>query len=56
MTLGVCVKGLNAVYFKLPYDLWHEFLPQLLMLVSLIGFMNVLIITKWMTDWSGKES
>jgi hypothetical protein len=26
------------------------------MLVSLIGFMNVLIITKWMTDWSGKES
>lgn len=56
MTLGVICKGLNAVYFKLPYDLWHEFLPQLLMLLSLIGFMNVLIITKWMTDWSGNES
>ena len=56
MTLGVFGKGLNAVYFKLPYDLWHEFLPQLLMLVSLIGFMNALIITKWMTDWSGNES
>ena len=56
MTLGVCTKGLNAVYFKLPYDLWHEFLPQLLMLLSLIGFMNALIITKWVTDWSGNES
>lgn len=26
------------------------------MLLALIGFMNALIITKWLTDWSGNES
>jgi V-type H+-transporting ATPase subunit a len=27
MTLGIVLKGLNAVHFKKPYDLIHEVVP-----------------------------
>jgi V-type H+-transporting ATPase subunit a len=33
----------------------NEFLPQILLLLSLFGYMDVMIVTKWFTDYSGKE-
>ena len=56
MTLGILLKGLNSVYFRRSLDLWHEFVPQLLLLLCLFGFMDLLIVRKWLTDWSGNES
>jgi V-type H+-transporting ATPase subunit a len=55
MVLGVVLKGLNAIHFKKPIDLFHEVLPQLLMLVCLCGFMDFLIFKKWFTDYTGIE-
>lgn len=52
MSLGVCMKGLNSLYFKRYVDFFFEFIPQLLMLLALFGFMDLLIITKWLTDFS----
>lgn len=52
MTLGVIQKGLNAIYFKKPIDFFHEFLPQVIFITTFFGYMNFMIIVKWVTDWS----
>ena len=52
MTLGVILKGLNALYYNKMIDFWYEFLPQLIFMVGFFGYMNVMIIIKWLTDWS----
>ena len=53
MTLGIFMKSFNAIYFGRLVDLFFEFLPQLFLLMCLFGFMDLLIIVKWLTDWSG---
>jgi V-type H+-transporting ATPase subunit a len=53
MTLGIFLKGLNGQHFGKPFDVYHEVLPQLLLLLALFGFMDLLIIQKWLTDWTG---
>mmetsp|Transcript_61585 Transcript_61585/g.84777 ORF Transcript_61585/g.84777 Transcript_61585/m.84777 type:complete len:237 (-) Transcript_61585:871-1581(-) len=56
MTLGVFVKGANAVFFKSKIDFMFEFLPQLILLLALFGYMDLMIIVKWLTDFSGREN
>jgi vacuolar-type H+-ATPase subunit I/STV1 len=51
MTLGVLVKATNSLYFKRKVEFWFEFLPQLLFLVMVFGYMDFLIIFKWLKDW-----
>lgn len=46
------MKGLNNIYFKKPVDFFFEFLPQIVMLLSLFGFMDFLIFVKWNTDYN----
>ena len=55
MTLGVIMKGMNAVHHRSTIDFVFEFLPQLVFLLSLFGLMDIMIILKWLTDWSGRE-
>jgi V-type H+-transporting ATPase subunit a len=56
MSIGVCLKGANSLYFKRWMDFFFEFIPQILVLLCLFGYMDYLIIAKWLTDWSGRES
>jgi V-type H+-transporting ATPase subunit a len=56
MTLGVLLKGSNALYFRHWIDFLFEFVPQLLILLAMFGFMDYLIIQKWLTDWQGRET
>ena len=51
MSMGTFMKGFNAIYFKRPLDFIFEFIPQILMILALFGFMDVLIILKWLTNW-----
>jgi V-type H+-transporting ATPase subunit a len=44
MTLGLVLKGLNAIHFGRMYDFYHEFLPQIIMLTSMFGYMDFMII------------
>jgi V-type H+-transporting ATPase subunit a len=53
MSLGILMKAFNAVYFKRGLDFWFEFLPQLILLWVLFGWMDLLIIIKWLTPWQG---
>ncbi len=55
MSLGVFMKGVNAIHFRNWNDLVHEFIPQILLLWVLFGYMDVLIIIKWTTDFTHRE-
>jgi len=56
MSLGVCMKALNALYFKNRLDFVYEFVPQIILLFVLFGYMDIMIIAKWTTDFTNKES
>ena len=51
MALGVCLKAFNAIYFKRNLEFLFEFIPQIVLLMVLFGFMDMLIIVKWQTDF-----
>lgn len=52
MSLGVCMKALNSLYYKRYIDFIFEFIPQILLLLALFGFMDMMIIIKWLTNYS----
>lgn len=56
MTLGVLVKAANALYFKRKLEFIFEFIPQLVFLVGLFGYMDFLIIYKWLKPWKLYDS
>jgi V-type H+-transporting ATPase subunit a len=47
MSLGIIMKGFNALYFKNKLDFFFEFIPQIVLLLSLFCWMDALIIGKW---------
>lgn len=47
MSLGVTMKGFNALYFGQTVDFLFEFIPQICLLLALFGWMDTLIIAKW---------
>eukprot|EP00918_Siedleckia_nematoides_P031802 GHVU01068827.1.p1 GENE.GHVU01068827.1~~GHVU01068827.1.p1 ORF type:complete len:663 (+),score=122.14 GHVU01068827.1:4033-6021(+) len=49
MTAGVIMKALNAIHERSGVDFVFEFLPQITLLLCLVGYMNVLIVWKWAT-------
>jgi V-type H+-transporting ATPase subunit a len=53
MTVGVIIKAFNSIYFKRRLDLYFEFIPQFIFLVLLFGYMDFLIVLKWLKNWSG---
>jgi len=55
MTLGIVNKGLNSAYKRSWMDFFFEFIPQIVMLLCLFGWMDVLIIRKW-TTYYGKDA
>lgn len=55
MGTGVCLKAFNAAYFNDYLTLFFEFLPQLLFLVALVGYMDFLILYKWLLPYHGEE-
>ena len=55
MTIGIVIKGMNALFFKRWSEFVFEFLTQLITLSCLFGFMDYLIIAKWTTNWEGKQ-
>ena len=56
MSLGVFMKALNAIHFKSKLDFFFEFIPQIILLVGLFGYMDLLIIMKWLTNYEGQEN
>ena len=51
MTVGICLKGLNAYYFGEQLDFLFEFLPMIVFDACFFGYMVLLIFMKWHIDW-----
>jgi len=52
MTFAICLQIPNHIHFKRQTSIWAEFIPQILFLHSIFGYLVVCIILKWATDWS----
>lgn len=48
MSMGILMKGLNSIHFRNRLDFWFEFVPAFLLLFALFGWMDILIIGKWL--------
>ena len=51
MALGIFMKGFNNLRDKKFIDFIFEFIPQIVLLLVLFGFMDFLIIVKWLTNY-----
>ncbi|KAJ6985600.1 hypothetical protein NC653_023524 [Populus alba x Populus x berolinensis] len=49
MNLGIILSYFNATYFKNSLNIWFQFIPQMIFLNSLFGYLSLLIIVKWST-------
>lgn len=52
MCAGIFMSLLNGLYFKQPLNVTCEFIPQILFMLSLFGYMCFLIVYKWCTVWT----
>ena len=56
MTLGIVLKGLNALHEKDLVDFIFVFIPQIIFMLILFGYMDFLIFLKWSINYDGKEN
>ncbi|VAH88859.1 unnamed protein product [Triticum turgidum subsp. durum] len=49
MNLGIFMSYFNAKFFRNRVNIWYQFVPQLIFLNSLFGYLSMLIIIKWCT-------
>eukprot|EP00919_Chromeraceae_sp_WS-2016_P031100 GHVR01073531.1.p1 GENE.GHVR01073531.1~~GHVR01073531.1.p1 ORF type:complete len:503 (+),score=174.39 GHVR01073531.1:219-1511(+) len=49
MTIGILCKGINSILRRNRTDFLFEFLPQLLFMLCIFGYMDYLIVIKWLT-------
>ncbi|XP_071733675.1 V-type proton ATPase subunit a3-like [Rutidosis leptorrhynchoides] len=49
MNLGIILSFFNALYFRNPVNVWFQFIPQMIFLNGLFGYLSILIIVKWCT-------
>lgn len=52
MTFALCLQIPNHIRFNRKADLFTSFLPQLLFLESIFGYLVICILYKWSVDWS----
>lgn len=52
MSFGIFLKATNSLYFKKTLDFVCEFIPQFIFMVLLFGYMDFLIIFKWLKPWN----
>ena len=51
MLLGIVLRGMNHIYFKDYLGFVFEFIPQIIFMSLLFGYMNIMIIIKWVSLW-----
>ncbi|KAL6212847.1 hypothetical protein ACLB2K_018062 [Fragaria x ananassa] len=49
MNLGIVLSYFNAKFFADKLNVWYQFVPQMIFLNSLFGYLSLLIIVKWCT-------
>ncbi|KAK6938896.1 V-type ATPase, V0 complex, 116kDa subunit family [Dillenia turbinata] len=49
MNLGIILSYFNAKFYGNSLNVWYQFVPQMIFLNSLFGYLSLLIIVKWCT-------
>ncbi|KAF8820520.1 putative vacuolar proton translocating ATPase subunit [Cardiosporidium cionae] len=49
MFFGLCLRGVNAIYFQSYLDFLFTFLPQIVFFTGFVGYLVFLIVFKWVT-------
>nr|XP_008358210.2 V-type proton ATPase subunit a1 [Malus domestica] len=49
MNLGILLSYFNARFFSSSLDIWYQFVPQMIFLNSLFGYLSLLVVIKWCT-------
>ncbi|KAF9023037.1 H+-ATPase subunit [Hymenopellis radicata] len=52
MTFALCLQVPNHIKFKRPVDIYANFIPQIIFLMSIFGYLVITILYKWSVDWS----
>ncbi|KZT24035.1 H+-ATPase subunit [Neolentinus lepideus HHB14362 ss-1] len=52
MTFALCLQIPNHIRFKRFSDIYSNFIPQMIFLQSIFGYLVVCILYKWSIDWS----
>merc|ERR1719210_1424720 len=47
MMFGICLSYWNATYFKKPLNVFAEFIPQIIFLSCMFGYLSLLMWMKW---------
>lgn len=55
MVLGIILSLLNALHFKKPLNIIGEFIPQMIFMLGLFGYMCFLIVVKWCKTWEKEQ-
>eukprot|EP00824_Muranothrix_gubernata_P004623 TRINITY_DN1589_c0_g1_i2.p1 TRINITY_DN1589_c0_g1~~TRINITY_DN1589_c0_g1_i2.p1 ORF type:complete len:839 (-),score=190.25 TRINITY_DN1589_c0_g1_i2:61-2469(-) len=55
MIVGVVLSALNAVHYKKRLNFWFEFVPQMIFICSIFGYLVIIIITKWAINWEARD-
>ncbi|GBB87914.1 hypothetical protein RclHR1_01440029 [Rhizophagus clarus] len=51
MSFGICLSVFNYVHFKKTLSIWTEFIPQMLFMQCIFGYLCFTIIYKWSIPW-----
>jgi len=52
MTFATCLQIPNHIHFNKRSNIWTDFVPQVLFLHSIFGYLVFCIIFKWLKDWT----
>lgn len=54
MCFGICLRGVNCVYYRSYLDFFCEFLPMVIFALGFFGYMVILIFIKWSINWDNR--
>nr|WCZ58349.1 V-type proton ATPase 116 kDa subunit a [Paratrimastix eleionoma] len=56
MMVGIVFHCMNGIHFHRYLDVWFEFVPQILFMGCLFGYLVIMIFIKWWTSYSSPPS
>src|SRR2546423_12383412 len=56
MTFSLCLSFVNYRHYGSKLDIYANFLPSMIFLLSIFGYLVICILYKWSVDWYAKGS
>ncbi|KAK3839051.1 MAG: V-type ATPase, V0 complex, 116kDa subunit family [Linnemannia gamsii] len=56
MSFGICMVYQNAKFYRKPIDIIGGFIPQMMFMQSLFGYLTLMILYKWTVNWSETDA